>query len=555
MAQRSPQPNVRALGSGFLFPPRFWLLVVMSGVAAGIAGGLLMRLLHATQQIAYAYQLGSFLDNTGKVSGARRVLVLFLAGVIAVVVRRVLKSASGGTGAELSETVWFRGGKMPFWTTVIKGLLSIVMVGMGVSLGREGALKQTGAAIASELAGWFGLSPAQRRLLVACAAGAGMAAAYNVPFGGAIFAVEVLLGTLSLPLMLPALAASFVATGVSFLLLPARPTYVVPAYALHLPDVWWACLAGPVLGLGAFVWLRLIVWADHAVPKGWKQAVWTIAVFTALGAVAVKYPEVLGNGKGLVQRAYLDEFGMRMLLPLFFLKLIAAPGCLSTGSPGGLFTPTLTVGALMGAVLGHLWAMAVPASQMGVFAMIGSAAVLAAATQGPLSSVAFVMELTHHATPLMVPMLLAIVGASLVTQKLDNRSVYSARVASGMRAAEKKVLSGTRFDRLGTEAYSVATSAADYATVVERIFRENEPMFVVDNEGKLVGEICREDLVAREPGIPRSLTTAADLVRKVEAVVSNASEREVIERLGRHGAAMPVVEERSGKLAGAVAIP
>lgn len=186
---------------------------------------------------------------------------------------------------------------------------------MGVSLGREGALKQAGAAIASKLAGWFRLTPAEQRLLVACAAGAGMAAAYNVPFGGAIFVVGVLLGTLSLPLMLPALAASFIATGVSFVLLPAKPTYTVPSYALHLPDVLWSCLAGPVLGLGAFVWLRLVVWADAAVPKGWKQAVWTVVVFTALGAVAVRYPEVLGNGKGVVQKAYLDEFGLGMLLP------------------------------------------------------------------------------------------------------------------------------------------------------------------------------------------------------------------------------------------------
>jgi CIC family chloride channel protein len=553
MTQRSPQPNVRARGSGFLFPAPFWVLVVLSGLGAGIAGGLLMRLLHATQQIAYAYHSGSFLDNTAKVSGEKRVLVLFLAGVIAVVVRQVLRSTSGGTGAELSETVWFRSGKMPFWSTVIKGVLAIVIVGMGVSLGREGALKQTGAAIASQLAGWFRLSPAQQRLLVACAAGAGMAAAYNVPFGGAIFAVEVLLGTLSLPLMLPALAASLIATGVSFVLLPARPTYIVPAYTLRLPEMWWACLAGPVLWLGAFVWLRAIVWADKSVPKGWKQAVWTIVVFTALGAAAVKYPELLGNGKGVVQRAYLDEFGLEMLAPLFLLKLIAAPCCLSTGSPGGLFTPTLTVGALMGAVLGHLWAMALPAPQMGVFAIIGSAAVLAAATQGPLSSVAFVMELTHHAAPLMVPMLLAIVGASLVTQRLDNRSVYSARVASGMRAAEKNALSGTRFDRLSTADYSVATSAADYATVVERQFRENGPMFVVDNRGKLVGEICREDLLGRDPGIPRSLTTAADLSRQVEVILSSASEEEVVAKLARHGKAVPVVEDGSGKLLGAVA--
>lgn len=153
----------------------------------------------------------------------------------------------------------------------------------------------------------------------------------------------------------------------------------------------------------------------------------------------------------------------------------------------------------------------------------------------------------------MVPMLLAIVGASLVTQRLDNRSVYSARVASGMKAAEKKTLCGTRFDRLATEAYSVATSAADYATVVERLFRQNDPMFVVDNEEKLLGEISREGLMAREPGIPRSLTTAADLVRPVEAILSNMSESEVVAKLGRYVTALPVVEEGSEKLVGVVA--
>lgn len=360
MSQRSPQPNVRAAGSGFHFPVKFWILVVLSGMGAGIGGGLLMRLLHFTEQICYSYHSGTFLEHTAMVSPERRVLVLFLAAVISIVVRRILKSTSGNTGGDLSETVWFRSGKMPFISTGIKALLSIVIVGMGVSLGREGALKQTGAAIASKLSEWFHLPEPQQRLLVACAAGAGMAAAYNVPFGGAIFAVEVLLGTLSLPLMLPALAASFIATGMSYLLLPARPTYTVPHYSLHLADALWACLAGPILGLGAFVWLRAIILADRLTPKGWKSAVVTIGVFTALGAAAIFYPDVLGNGKGVVQLAYLDQLGLGLLLPLFALKMIAAPACLSTGSPGGLFTPTITVGALLGGLLGHGAARASP---------------------------------------------------------------------------------------------------------------------------------------------------------------------------------------------------
>lgn len=528
---------------------------MLSGVGAGLAGGLLMKLLHAVQQIAYGYHSGSFLDNTSRSSDQRRVIVLVLAGVISATVRKLLKSMTGGTGGDLSETVWFRAGKMPLWSTLIKALLSIVIVGMGVSLGREGALKQTGAAIASKLSQWFRLPKAQQRLLVACAAGAGMAAAYNVPFGGAIFAVEVLLGTLSLPLILPALAASFVATGVSFLFLPARPTYSVPSYSLRLSDALWALLAGPILGLVAFLWLRAIVWADAAVPKGWKAVAATILVFTALGVVAIKYPYVLGNGKGLVQKAYMGELALSLLLPMLALKMIAAPACLSTGSPGGLFTPTITVGALMGAVLGHLWSMAVPAPEVGVFALIGSAAVLAAATQGPISAIAFILELTHHAAPVMVPILLAIVVASLVTHSLDNRSIYSARVAFGMKAAEKRVLAGTRLDRFATTAFSVASSVADYSTVLQRMFLQHDPMFVVDNESKLVGEIRAEDLATVVPGIPLSLTTAGDLVREIEPVLSDASESEATSRLAHDSPVLPVIEPASEKLVGAVGVP
>lgn len=552
MTDRSPQPNVRAIGNGFMFPVQFWILVVLSGIGAGIAGGLLMKLLHFTQQIAYSYHNGHFLDHTAAVSGERRVLVLFLAALIAVTLRSILKLAGGGSGTELSETVWFRSGKMSFWPTLIKALLSIVIVGMGVSLGREGALKQTGAAIASKLAQWFRLPPGQQRLLVACAAGAGMAAAYNVPFGGAIFAVEVLLGTISLPLMLPALASSFIATGVSFLLLPAKPTYNVPPYALHWSDALWAFLAGPVLGIGAWLWLRAIAWSDEAVPKGWKAMLATIVVFTLLGVVSIWYPQVLGNGKGLVQWAYINQLGLYLLLPLLALKFIAAPACLSTGTPGGLFTPTLTVGALMGGVLGHLWSMALPAPQMGVFAIVGSAAVLAAATQGPLSAVAFLFELTHQAAPIMVPMLLAIVSASLVTQSLDKRSIYSARVTAGMKAAEKKILHGTRFDHLATSDYSVASSAADYPTILQRLFLQHDPLFVVDNKGKLVGEIRTQD-ISSSGGIPAPLTTAADLAQRADAVDTETTAEELRSHSRNGPTVLPVIEPGTAKFLGAIA--
>jgi CIC family chloride channel protein len=558
MPERSPQPNVHARKGIFLYPPRFWIVTVLSGIGAGVGGGLLMQFLHTVQRISYSFKASEFLSAVARSSPERRVLVLLGAGAFAAIVQSLVKSAPG-TGGELSEALWFRSGSMPFVRTILRAILSIVIVGMGVSLGREGAPKQTGAAIASKLSDWFNLPTAQRRLLVACAAGAGMASAYNVPFGGAIFAVEVLLGTLSLPLLVPAFLASLLSTAVSWLFIRDQATYEIPHYALHLPDIAWAVLASPIIGLAAVVWIRLVDWADTHKAKGWKAYAMPVGVFTLLGCVAIFYPDILGNGKGLVQRAYLDRIGLTLLLPLLALKVIAPPACLTTGVPGGLFTPTLTVGALLGGVLGHFWAMLGPVlglgtwtgSDLGAFAILGSAAMLAAATEGPISSVAFVVELTRHVDALMVPMLLTIAGASLVAQRFENRSIYSARVKAGLKAARKKRLSGTAFDRYATNKYALATSAALYTTVAQRLLRDGDPMFVIDNRERYIGQITREDAIHDHPVGPRAITSAADLAHPAVPLLASASEREAVAELKRQpGRALPVIDSE-GKWIGA----
>lgn len=553
MPERSPQPNILSRGEVFRFSPKFWLLVVLSGLGAGFAGGLLMRLFHATQHLGYAYTSGhgDFLSAVAHVSAGRRLLMLLGAAAVAAAVRALLHLTHQESGGDLSESIWFHSGRLPFFRTVVRGVLSIVAVGMGVSLGREGALKQTGAAIASTLSKWFKVPPAQQRLLVAYAAGAGMAAAYNVPFGGALFSAEVLLGSLSLPIILPALATSFIATAVSWLLLPNEPTYKIPAYVFHPSDAVWACVAAPIFGLVAMAWVRAITWADDAKPKGWRAYVAPVVVFAILGLVAIWFPDALGNGKGLVQRTYTDQLSLGLLLPLLLIKFLAAPGCLGSGVPGGLFTPTLTVGALLGACLGHFWAAFFPASDLGVFAIIGSAAVLAAATQGPISSVAFLIELTHHVDALMVPMLLAIVGASLLTQRLENRSVYSARVRKGMLAARKMRLQGTAFDRYATEDFSLATSAATIATVQHRLLTTGRPLFVVDNGGQLIGTVTSNDL--EECSLPFDTLTAGDVAQPTDRLSSKISEGDAVLHLRREpGRIFPVVEPYSGQLLGAV---
>ena len=140
----------------------------------------------------------------------------------------LIRKAFGRPG-EAEGAIWFRSGRMPTLSTLVQSIHTIVTVGMGTSLGRESPIKQAGGAPASQIGQWTGLSRPSE-MLVACGVGAGMAAAYNVPVGGALFAVEVLLGSITLRLALPALLCSGVATASSWLLLPVGPVYKVPEF-------------------------------------------------------------------------------------------------------------------------------------------------------------------------------------------------------------------------------------------------------------------------------------------------------------------------------------
>jgi len=429
----SHQPNVPGKGIIASYGLRFWGLVVTIGVTTGIGAALLTLLLNAVEHTSWGYQSGHFLRAVMRAGPGRVIIVLAAAGVVAGIGGLVIRRVPGSGAGEISDGLWLGGGHLAFWRSQARGVLSIVIVGMGASLGREMAPQLTGAALGSRLSEWAKLPPWQRQLLVACGAGAGMAAIYNVPLGGALFAVEVLLGTLTLPVVLPAVATSAVATAVAWIVVPRGATYMVPTFGVRTSQIVWAVLIGPLAGLLAVGWVRAIAHVNVHRPRRRGRVLAPILVFTALGAVATAYPQLLGNGKDTVQLALTNHLAVVVIAAVLVLKPLATAACLGSGAPGGLFTPTLTLGVLFGALLGHGWLALWPGAAPGSFALIGGAAVLAASMQGPIAAIVLVLELTRHADGLMVPTLLAVAEATIVARVLGAPSIYSARldVANG----------------------------------------------------------------------------------------------------------------------------
>ncbi|WAS55878.1 chloride channel protein [Burkholderia ambifaria] len=395
---------------------RMAVVTVLTGIGAGLGGMLLALLLHAIQHVAYGYSLShvvgtqSFLAGVTLADPLRRLAVLVVCGLVAgggwwalyrygrplVSIRRAMRAADP---------------RMPFVSTTVHALLQIVTVALGSPLGREVAPREIGSLLAGQLAHRAGLTSADCRLMVACGAGAGLAAVYNVPLGGAVFVLEVLLGTFELRALVVAVVTSAIAAAVAWIGLGNEHQYTVPAFALSTPLVAWSIVCGPLFGFAAYGFVRLTTRARADAPKGRLLPVLALVNFAVIGVLAMRFPQLLGNGKGPASLGFDGTLTIGVAATLLVLKVLIEAGSLRAGAEGGLLTPGLANGALLGVVLGGLWGLVWPGASIGGCALIGATAFLAASMQMPITAVVLLLEFTRVNHDSLVPMLLAVAGS------------------------------------------------------------------------------------------------------------------------------------------------
>lgn len=403
------------------------LAVILTGLVAGISGMLLAMLLHAIQHLFFGYSLPhiisqeSFLQGVIAASPLRRAGVLMFCGLVAgggwwllyrharplVSIARALASAKPA---------------MPVAATLIHALLQITTVALGSPLGREVAPREVGAMSAGRLARILGLGDADTRILMACGAGAGLAAVYNVPLGGALFVLEVLMGTFSFTVMIPALACCAIAAMVAWAGLGNETQYHLPALAVTPALLVWSLLAGPLFGLAAYGFSRLTRSARDRAPRNALLPVLCLLNFTVIGLLAATFPALLGNGKGPAQLSFGNHLLMATAATLLVLKIAAIWGSLRAGAQGGLLTPGLTCGALLACLLGGAWNHLWPGTAPGAFAVIGGGAFLAASMTMPLTAIVLIFEFTDLTLNFLPPMIVAVTGAMCLFKFCQSRA-------------------------------------------------------------------------------------------------------------------------------------
>ncbi|MGQ3892522.1 chloride channel protein [Legionella sp. CNM-4043-24] len=396
----------------------FYYLVaatILVGVASGLFGMLLAMLLHAIQHIAYGYSLGqvisdeSFLEGVRASSSQRRVLILMLCGLIAGLGWWALYRY-GQALVSIAESIK-TGKRMPYGSTIIHALLQIVTIALGSPLGREVAPREIGAVCARWISSVLRLNQEEGRIMLACGAGAGLAAVYNVPLGGALFTLEVLLCSFSWSAVFPALATSAIAVVVSWIGLGNEPLYQIPDLNIDFSLVVWAMLFGPIFGYAAFWFIRVANKARTHARHDWHMPIVCFLNFSIIGCLAIYFPALLGNGKSPAQIEFDDADGIGLSFILLVLRSLICWSSLRAGAQGGLLTPSLANGALLAVVLGGLWRGMWPHIPLDAFALVGAVAFLAAAQKMPITAIVLIFELTRINLNFLIPILFAVSGS------------------------------------------------------------------------------------------------------------------------------------------------
>jgi len=507
---------------------RSHLFMVVVAVICGLGGGygaVALRWLIALIQRSFFGPGAHVLEIVEHISWPWRLAAPAVGGLLVGPLVYFAREARGHGVPEVMESMIARGGVIRPRIVVVKAVASAISIGSGGSVGREGPIVQIGSALGSTIGQLLGVSTRQIRTLVGCGAAAGIAAAFNAPIAGALFAVEILLGDFGVPQFSPIVIASVVATVVSRHFLGDFPAFTVPHYQLAGPfELVPYMLVGLVAGLVAIAFISILYGAEDVfdrvrVPEIIKPAIGGLLV----GAIGVWLPQVYGVGYDTINGALAGSIAPWLLALLIVAKLAATSITLASGGSGGVFAPSLFLGAMTGGFVGtfiHQWFPAWTGSS-GAYALVTMGAVVGAATHAPITAIIIIFELTGDYR-IIPPLMASCVISTLVATLLRRDSIYTlklrARGLDPFKEDDPNVLADLYVRDIIDRSPEVIPASMPFIKVLELVVRtRHEELFVVDDDGGVLGIVALPEIrhILFELEALRHVAVAADLLEPV----------------------------------------
>jgi CIC family chloride channel protein len=534
------------------------LLAVIIGLIGGYGAVVIQYAIHGFQKLFWG---GDFnLTTIRNIAWYWKLLIPLMGGiVVGMVIRYWAKEAKGHGVPEVMEAITLRNGIIRPRVVLAKLFASSFYIAAGGSVGREGPVIQIGSAVGSTVGQFFKVNPARMRTLVACGAASGIAGAFNAPIAGALFAVEIILGDFAVAQISPIVIASVVSTVVSRYYLGDYPAFLIPSYSLESPlELLNYVVLGFLAGAVAVAFIKTLYYSEDFFDKlklsdPVKGAIGGILI----GCIGIFYPEIFGVGYDALDSALKSNMIWRIGFILLFLKIIATSISLGSGGSGGIFAPSLFMGAMLGAFFGGVVNIFFPAwtAGPGAYALVAMGGVVGAATHGPIAAILIIFELSNDYN-IILPLMITTIIATLFAQRLNKESIYTLKlVRRGINIFEGREINVLKSLKVGDVAKKSIELVGEHerfnAILDKMVNTTHNYIYTTNNKSELTGSISMYEIrqTLLDYDSLKDLLIASDIANPGVVIVNeNDSLDYVMKQFGKIGAdELPVVSDRNGK--------
>jgi len=538
-----------------------WVLIVLSvvvGVGGGFGAVIFRWLIGFFRTVFFDYGTLLFSQITSHPQWLIPLIPMAGGLLVAPITYRLAKEARGHGVPEVMLAVALRGGIIRPGIALAKSVASSICIGSGGSAGREGPIVQIGSALGSTVGQMFKMSGERVKILVGCGAAAGISATFNAPIAGVLFALEIILGDFTIHAFSPVILSSVIATVISRAFLGNSPAFLVPPY--DLVSVWEMPMyigLGLVAGMFSVLFIKVLyktedIFEAFKINNLLKPALGGLV----LGIIGIFYPQIFGVGYETISSALHQEMVVWVLFLLVFMKIAATSLTLGSGGSGGIFAPSLFMGAALGGSFGNVVHLAFPevTATPGAYALVGMSAMVAGTTHAPITAMLIIFEMTGDYR-IILPVMLASVISTFLANHLQRESIYTLKlVRRGITlkgGKDKSLLEGILVQEVMTTSWQTLPQDMPFSQLLHFVEQSRESMFPVLNwKGELEGILTLQDIRA-----VMTKSVLEDLVIVRDIMSTNAPAVAIDENLGsalakfgmRDFDGLPVVDRHNPK--------
>ncbi len=479
------------------------IVAIIIGLMAGFAALLIRLLIKQISAVSFPGQL-SFLEN---VIHSPWYLILFIPAIggliVGPIINKFAPEAKGHGVPEVMQAILLRGGIIRPRVAFIKTIASAITIGTGGSVGREGPIIQIGSSLGSLLGQLLRIPSSKLKTLVGCGAAAGIAAAFNAPIAGALFAVEIILMDFTVTQFSPIVISSVVATVVSHSFLGNEPAFAVRGYQLVSSyELIFYFILGIASGVVSFLFIKALYFAEDffdykiKIPENYKPALGGLI----LGMVALYFPQIMGTGYDTISSGLYSNLTWHLALMLVFVKMFATSVTLGSGGSGGIFSPSLFIGVSLGSFMGSIFGIYFPGitATPGAYALVAMGGLFAGATRAPLTAIIMIFELTKDYN-IILPLMITCVISNILSSRLSNESIYTLKLLKrniGIKeGVEINVMESIFVKEVSRKDFKYVKMNDNFTQIINHIIKGKATEYpVVDSQGFVRGIISIHDI-------------------------------------------------------------